>query len=226
MTREGTASRVMVLATVSALFVLVWATVAAVPALHRTTSTPPAARLCDSPATPVPPRDAHTARMEEWLRSVACPQPEPTAVQTVQEIPGEEPEPPALEAQLDAALERALRGFDWTLTYVEPADYDRAVAEHHALPDSYAMTICAGRRCEVLIPKGRSPWRATTERHEKLHVVDWIDNGKFDGSADPTDCTLRPADCAHSWVYWALQNPDAAAVRIGQLADRIQAAQP
>lgn len=46
--------------------------------------------------------------------------------------------------------------------------------------------------------------------HELLHVADCRDNGLYDGSLEPGGCNTVPTDCAHSWVYFALWNREAA----------------
>lgn len=54
--------------------------------------------------------------------------------------------------------------------------------------------------------------------HEVLHLADCADDGAYNGSLLPYPPTR--ADPAHEWVYWALQHPDTAAVRIKVIQER------
>lgn len=51
--------------------------------------------------------------------------------------------------------------------------------------------------------------------HEVLHLVDCRDDGAYNGSLLPYP--PETDDPAHEFVYWAMRNPDTAAVRIERM---------
>jgi len=59
--------------------------------------------------------------------------------------------------------------------------------------------------------------------HELLHAAACKADGKFlphnvASSIDPTECREVPTDCLHSFVYWALRNPQNATEMLRRLS--------
>jgi hypothetical protein len=87
------------------------------------------------------------------------------------------------------------------------------------LPDGTHAAAFGITTCNEGVPSIEIEAKATDAQlaHELLHAAACVDawrerheTSMQAAGLDPTACRLVQADCAHSWVYWGLRNPESA----------------